>query len=111
MLNPHPMQMAHPRVPEQISNVVLKALSKNPADRYSSGKQFFAALEEAAKFEPVAPRQQHRINGLLTRAPGPNASQAIKVAPSPSASQTFKAVPSPSASRRLKPCRHLRPAR
>jgi eukaryotic-like serine/threonine-protein kinase len=29
-VNPHPMQMAHPRVPEQISKVVLKALSKNP---------------------------------------------------------------------------------
>ena len=48
------MQMAHPRVPEQISKVVLKALAKNPAERYASGQQFFAALEEAAKSQPVA---------------------------------------------------------
>ncbi|HEY2499006.1 MAG TPA: serine/threonine-protein kinase [Candidatus Angelobacter sp.] len=103
-VNPHPMQMAHQRVPEQLSVVVLKALAKNPADRYSSGKQFFAALEEAAKFEPVA-RANSTGSMAAYQGPGPNASQAIKVAPSPSApsaSQTFRAVPQASASQVIK---------
>jgi serine/threonine-protein kinase len=102
-VNPHPMQMAHARVPEQISNVVLKALSKNPVERYSSGQQFFAALEQAAKFEPVA--RANSTGSMPAYKPGPNASQAIKVAPtplSPSASQTFRAVPSASASQVIK---------
>src|SRR5262245_578047 len=105
-VDPHPMQMAHPRVPEQISKVVLKALTKNPAERYSSGQQFFAALEEAAKFQPVArpnstgsmPAYQGgpgAANATGSRpayqgGPGPNASQSIRVAPSPAASQSFR---------------------
>jgi hypothetical protein len=50
---PHPMNVANPRVHPATSAVVLKALSKNPAERFSSGKEFFAALEAAAKAEPV----------------------------------------------------------
>jgi serine/threonine protein kinase len=100
-VNPHPMHMAHPRVPEQISKVVLKALSKNPAERYGSCQEFFSALEEAAKSEPIA-----RANATGSRpayqGPGPNASQSIKVQPSPSASQSFKAVPSANASQAIK---------
>jgi serine/threonine-protein kinase len=117
-VNPHPMQMAHARVPEQISNVVLKALSKNPAERYASGQQFFAALEEAAKFQPVAranttgsmPAYQGgapaAANATGSRpayqgGPGPNASQSFN-AMSPNASQSFKAMQSPSASQVIK---------
>src|SRR5689334_12370287 len=119
-VNPHPMQMAHPRVPEQISTVVLKALAKNPADRYTSGEQFFAALEEAAKFQPVAranstgsmPAYQGgpaAANATGARpayqgGPGPNASQSFNAmnAMSPNASQSFKAMPSPNASQVIK---------
>ena len=77
-VNPHPMQMAHPRVPEQISNVVLKALSKNPAERYASGQQFFAALEEAAKFQPVAARQFHGIHARVSGRTGSGQRYGIK---------------------------------
>ena len=52
--NPHPLQMAHHRVPESISRVVLKALSKNPVERYASGQALIKALEEAAKEQPRA---------------------------------------------------------
>lgn len=100
-VNPHPMQMAHPRVPEQISNVVLKALAKNPADRYASGQQFFAALEEAAKFQPVA-RANSTGSMPAYQGPGPNASQSIRVAPGPNASQSFKAMPAASQSQVIK---------
>src|SRR6476646_4790266 len=97
-VNPHPMQMAHPRVPEEISRVVLKALAKNPAERYSSGQQFFAALEEAAKAAPIARANSTGSIPAYKDGPGPNASQAIKVQPSPNASQSFRAMPGPNAS-------------
>ena len=97
-VNPHPMQMAHPRVPEEISKVVLKALAKNPAERYSSGQQFFAALEEAAKAVPLARANSTGSMPAYKDGPGPNGSQAIRVQPSPNASQSFKAVPGSNAS-------------
>jgi eukaryotic-like serine/threonine-protein kinase len=101
-VDPHPMQMAHPRVPEAISRVVLKALSKNPADRFGSGQQFFAALEEAAKSQPVSRANTTGSMPAYQGGPGPNASQSIRVAPGPNASQAFKAMPGPSASQTFK---------
>ena len=92
------MQMAHPRVPEEISRVVLKALAKNPAERYASGQQFFAALEEAAKAMPLARANSTGSMPAYKDGPGPNASQAIKAMPGPNASQSFKAMPGPNAS-------------
>jgi serine/threonine-protein kinase len=97
-VDPHPMQMAHARVPEQISKVVLKALSKNPAARYASGQQFFAELEEAAKNEPAARANSTGSFPAYQGSPGPNASQSIRVQPGPNASQSFRAVPGPNAS-------------
>jgi len=101
-VDPHPMQMAHPRVPEQISKVVLKALSKNPANRYSSGQQFFSDLEEAAKNEPSARANSTGSFPAYQGGPGPNASQQIRVQPGPNASQQFRAVPGPNASQSFK---------
>ena len=101
-VDPHPMQMAHARVPEQISKVVLKALSKNPANRYASGQQFFSDLEEAAKNEPVARANSTGSMPAYQGGPGPNASQSIRVQPSPNASQQFRAVPGPNASQSFK---------
>jgi eukaryotic-like serine/threonine-protein kinase len=117
-VDPHPLGMAHPRVPEGISKVVLKAVSKNPGDRYASGEKLFAALEEAFKAEPVA---APRANATGARpasqgGPGPSASQAMKASstgsfavsqqmwnpPSASASQSFKAVPSANSSQVMK---------
>src|SRR5262249_8851348 len=50
---PHPLNMAHQRVPPAISGVILRALSKNPRDRYQNAKDLIEALESAAKTEPV----------------------------------------------------------
>jgi len=97
-VDPHPMQMAHPRVPEEISRVVLKALAKNPAARYASGQQFFDALEEAAKAVPLARANSTGSMPAYKEGPGPNASQAIKAMPGPNASQSFKAMPGPNVS-------------
>jgi serine/threonine-protein kinase len=98
-VDPHPMQMAHPRVPEAISKVVLKALAKNPAERFARGQQFFAALEEASRAVPVSrANSTGSMPAYQGGGPGPNASQAMKAAPGPNASQSFKAVPGPNAS-------------
>jgi eukaryotic-like serine/threonine-protein kinase len=51
---PHPLNVANGRVPEAVSRVVLKAMSKNPADRHASGAQFMAELEQAMR-EPRMP--------------------------------------------------------
>ena len=46
---PHPLNVANGRVPEAISRVVLKAMAKNPAERYESGAQLILALESAMR--------------------------------------------------------------
>lgn len=50
---PHPLNVANGRVPEAISRVVMKGISKNPAERFQSGQEFVAALESAMR-EPRA---------------------------------------------------------
>jgi eukaryotic-like serine/threonine-protein kinase len=120
-VDPHPLGMAHPRVPEAISKVVLKALSKNPADRYASGEKLLIALEEAAKAEPVARANATGSRPAYQGGAGPSASQSLRAMspsasqsfrpatsasqsfrPAPSASQSFNAMPSPSASQGIK---------
>ena len=98
-VDPHPLNMAHPRVPEAISRVVLKGLSKNPADRYASGEKFFAALEEASKAEPVARANPNATGSRPAyQGPGPSASQSMRAMTSPSASQALRTGPSASQS-------------
>jgi serine/threonine protein kinase len=46
---PHALNVANGRVPEAISRVVMKALAKNSAERYQSGEQLMAALEQAMR--------------------------------------------------------------
>ncbi|HWS16790.1 MAG TPA: PEGA domain-containing protein, partial [Candidatus Elarobacter sp.] len=82
-----------------ISKVVLKALAKNPAERFTSGQQFFAALEEAAKAAPVS---RANSTGSMPAYRDPNASQQMRAVPGPNASQSFKAMPSSSASQVVK---------
>jgi serine/threonine protein kinase len=52
--NPHPLNVANGRVPEGISRVVLKAMAKNPAERYENGAQLMMALESAMREPRVA---------------------------------------------------------
>lgn len=51
---PHPLNVANGRVPEAISRAVMKALAKNPAERYQSGAQLLQALESAMREPRVA---------------------------------------------------------
>ncbi|HWZ44629.1 MAG TPA: PEGA domain-containing protein [Candidatus Saccharimonadales bacterium] len=49
-----PASSAHSRVSEPVSRVLSKSLSKNPADRFSSGQQLIDALEEAMKAPAIS---------------------------------------------------------
>lgn len=53
--NPHPLHVANGRVPEAISRVVLKAMARNPGDRFESGAQLVLALESAMREPRVTP--------------------------------------------------------
>ncbi len=70
-ITPYSLNVAHARVPEVVSRVILKGLAKDPADRFQSGKEMADALENAMK-------------GMLTRASGSMA-PAVK---SPSGQKT-----------------------
>ncbi|HLW54618.1 MAG TPA: PEGA domain-containing protein [Candidatus Angelobacter sp.] len=91
---PHPLNVAHPRVGPAVSAVVLKALSKNPADRYVSGKEFFTALEEAAKIDPMraaAPTPKADATGTqeAVKIAAKNGTPGKAPAPEPMATATF----------------------
>ena len=46
---PEPLTAIRPEIPEVLSNIVLKLLSKNPEDRYQSGFGLIADLEKCCK--------------------------------------------------------------
>src|SRR5260370_4183932 len=75
-VTPHALNLAHPRVPAAISAVILKALSKTPAERYPSGKQLAAALEDAMKSELVRAVAPAPAKPLTASAGQPGASKA-----------------------------------
>jgi eukaryotic-like serine/threonine-protein kinase len=59
--DPPPLRRLRPAVPEPVERAVMKALARNPADRYSTGGEFARAL--AATAGP-AERRPHRISVL-----------------------------------------------
>lgn len=93
---PHPLNMAHQRVPPVVSTVVLKALSKNPAERYLSGKEFFTALEEATKIDPprVAVAQAVPVRTAAVET-DPDANETGAAVPPEGPSTTRLRVPPP----------------
>jgi serine/threonine-protein kinase len=92
-IDPAPAAMAHPRVPEALSKVLIKALAKDPAARFQTAAEFSTALEEA--LNPSA-RPVAAAPALSTT---PSASStgtrpAAPVIPINSARSTTVAVPS-----------------
>ncbi|RJQ43928.1 MAG: Stk1 family PASTA domain-containing Ser/Thr kinase [Gaiellales bacterium] len=51
---PVPPQALVPELPDNLNNVVMKALAKNPADRYASAREFLADLERCRRDQTVA---------------------------------------------------------
>lgn len=52
--SPTPPREINPNIPQKLENVVLKALRKNPEDRFQRAAEMQYALQEALRGEPVA---------------------------------------------------------
>ncbi|MCL6106773.1 MAG: Stk1 family PASTA domain-containing Ser/Thr kinase [Actinobacteria bacterium] len=55
--NPVPPQAIRPGIPDNLNNVVMKALAKDPHDRYGSAAEFLDDLKRCRQDLPVAPVQ------------------------------------------------------
>src|SRR5262249_46585345 len=75
-VEPHPLNLAHPRVPHAISAVILKALSKSAAERYKGGKQLVLRLEDALKGGP--PVAAASSKPAATPKPAPASASAVE---------------------------------
>ncbi len=52
--SPTPPREVNPNIPQKLENVVLKALRKNPEDRYQRAAEMQYAMQDALRGEPVA---------------------------------------------------------
>jgi serine/threonine protein kinase len=55
---PPPPRQVNPNLNEQVEAVLLKILSKSPAERYHSGSELIAALKKALKATPISTTSQ-----------------------------------------------------
>jgi serine/threonine-protein kinase len=98
---PQPLSAINSRIPESISRIILQALSKNPRDRFQSGKEMAEALADALNASPakavVAATATGAVPAVLPRAtPAPasvTTSQKIPAVAAPVAQ--VAAAPSP----------------
>ena len=74
-IDPAPASLAHARVSEAISKVLMKALAKHPLARFQSCAEFAAALEEALKAAPP------KANGSGMASASPPARPAVPTTP------------------------------
>jgi eukaryotic-like serine/threonine-protein kinase len=101
-INPHPLTMANPRVPPAISAVILKALSKSPEERFTSGQELIEALNNANAGNAEPPKPIVQPKPAATKAASaetskPNSSQAVPAVPAKTSTQTLPVEPPPSA--------------
>jgi len=53
--DPVPPQALIPEIPDNLNTVVLRALAKDPADRYATAEEFLTDLERCRRDLPIAP--------------------------------------------------------
>jgi len=92
-----PLNLVHSRVPEAVSRVIVRALSKNPRERFQSGADLATALEEAFSASPAkaATAVAGTASGQRANAVPMSASSSQKVAVAP-ITQKIPAVVAPS---------------
>src|SRR5918996_3388848 len=66
---PKPPSKIRPEIPEEIDQIVLRALAKAPEDRYQSAEEFIEDLERVEAGLPVSPETSEAATALLTVAP------------------------------------------
>jgi serine/threonine protein kinase len=96
----HPASMAHSRVPESVSKVLMRALLKNPAGRFQSGQELIAALEEAMSAAPAKPAAasatatgQRPVTASIPAAPRPQPASAPTPTAAPAPVKTATVTP------------------
>ncbi len=65
---PEPPSTLQPQIPHELDSIVLRALAKDPAERYQSADEMDADLERAAKGLPVAPATEEAATMVLAAA-------------------------------------------
>jgi tRNA A-37 threonylcarbamoyl transferase component Bud32 len=70
-LNPDPPNVVNPAVPRGLSNAIMKAMAKNPAERFQDAKSFAAALDSALQETPGVSRAALKGSGEVAAAPIP----------------------------------------
>jgi eukaryotic-like serine/threonine-protein kinase len=71
---PKPPSKVRPEVPEELDAVVLRALAKNPEDRYQTAEEFSEDLHRVEAGLPLAPETSEAATALLTGVTVPLAS-------------------------------------
>jgi beta-lactam-binding protein with PASTA domain/predicted Ser/Thr protein kinase len=62
---PEPPSAQRPEVPHELDSIVLRALAKDPADRYQSAEEMDADLARAARGQGVAPETEEAATQVL----------------------------------------------
>jgi eukaryotic-like serine/threonine-protein kinase len=65
---PKPPSKIRPEIPEELDQVVLRALAKNPEDRYQTAEEFSEDLHRVEAGLPLAPETSEAATALLTGA-------------------------------------------
>ncbi|MGZ4438988.1 MAG: Stk1 family PASTA domain-containing Ser/Thr kinase [Gaiellaceae bacterium] len=65
---PEPPSTLQPQIPHELDSIVLRALAKDPADRYQSADEMDADLERAANGLPVSPATEEAATMVLSAA-------------------------------------------
>ncbi len=90
---PQPPSLLNPRLPRAIDNVILRALSKRPEDRYSSISEFARAFQQAVQRQSGG--VQPSVPGQTIAPPPPPPGPAKVYAPPPPPAYPGGNVPQP----------------
>jgi serine/threonine-protein kinase len=89
-----PVQVS-PKVHPLLSDLIMKALAKDPAERYQTGRQLLDDLEKCKESKPVAAKKVEAPKGISV--PKPNAAAQAKFATPVSPKPAAKPAPKPAA--------------
>jgi serine/threonine-protein kinase len=74
---PRPPSDVNPDVPRELDQIVLRALAKDPHDRYQTAELFSEDLERLEAGVPVSPDTAAAATAVLTGPPAPGATQVL----------------------------------
>jgi hypothetical protein len=89
-----PVQVS-PKVHPLLSDLIMKALAKDPAERYQTGRQLLDDLEKCKESKPVAGKKAEAPKGISV--PKPNAAAQAKFAGTTAPKPVTKPAPKPAA--------------